>query len=103
MTPDHPARGEDREDGTREEDPQEQVLPPPEQHEWFKHLDARWSRTVWWCDREKAYKPRNPAKPIVWLRTPDRKPETVEEAEARCKNGYRLEHNKVKVGGICWR
>ena len=68
-----------------------------EQHKWFEHLDARWSRTVWWSDYE-----RDPSKPIVWSHAPSWKPETPEEAKERCKNqsGYRLQHNGVKVGGI---
>ena len=72
----------------------------PEQRKWFKHLDKKWIRTVWWCDQEQAWKPRDPTKPIVWASSPDWKPETVEEAEERRKKGCRLEHNEVKVGGI---
>ena len=68
----------------------------------LEHLDARWARTVYWSEREKAYKPRNPNVPVPWKRTPNWKPETAKEVAERCKGwatGYRLEHEKALVGG----
>ena len=51
----------------------------------LEHLDARWARTVYRSEREKAYKPRYPDVPVLWVRTPDWKPETDEEIAERCK------------------
>ena len=67
------------------------------------HLDARWARTVYRSEREKAYKPRYPDVPVPWVRTPDWKPETDEEIAERRKgwaDGYRLSHKEALLGGI---
>ena len=45
----------------------------------LEHLDARWARTVYWSEREKTYKPRDPTKPVPWIHTPNWKPETDED------------------------
>ena len=69
----------------------------------LEHLDARWARTVYWSEREKAYKPRYPDVPVLWVRTPDWKPETDEEIAERRKgwaDGYRLSHKEALLGGI---
>ena len=69
----------------------------------LEHLDARWGKTVYWSEREKTYKHRDPNVPVPWIRTPDWKPETDKEAAERCKgwaSGYHLEHKKAKAGGI---
>ena len=66
----------------------------------YKEFEQKWSRTIWWSEREQAWKPRNPSKLIVWARSPDWKPETAEEAEERYKKGRRLEHKEVRAGGI---
>ena len=51
---------------------------------------------MWWCDREKSYKLRDPSKPIIWSRTPDWKP----EERNKNQSGYHLQHDEVKVGRI---
>ena len=51
----------------------------------LEHLDARWSKTVYWSEREKTYKPRDPNVPVPWICTPDWKPKTVKETAERRK------------------
>ena len=68
-------------------------------HKWYKHLDARWYRNVWWSKRKKSYKPRDPSKGIDWSRPEGWMPETPEEIKERCKIA-RLQHDEVKLGGI---
>ena len=72
----------------------------PGDYEVFEHLDERWERTVWRSEREQAWKPRDPIKPIIWARSPDWKPKTAEEAKERYKKGRHLEHEGVRARGI---
>ena len=70
----------------------------------FEHLDHRWLRTAWWHKFERKWYPRDPSKPIIWARPDDWKPESDKEFAERSKSwvkeGERLEHEKVQVGGI---
>ena len=63
------------------------------------HYDARWYRTVWYCDREKQYKPRDPSKGVEWSRPEGWRPESPEEMKKRLKI-RRLQHDQAKVGAV---
>ena len=63
------------------------------------HYDARWYRTVWYYEREKAYKPIDPSKGIEWSRPEGWRPETPEETKERLKI-RRLQHDQAKVGAV---
>ena len=49
------------------------------------HLDKRWRRTVWYCNRKKQYKSRTVTKEIQWKRPVGWRPETIDEVEEREK------------------
>ena len=65
----------------------------------FVHYDARWYRTVWYCDREKQYKPRDPSKEIEWSHPEGWRPESPEEKKKRLKI-RRLQHDQAKVDAV---
>ena len=54
---------------------------------------------MWWSERKRSYKPRDPSKSIDWSHPEGWKPETSEEVKERLKIA-RLQHDEVKVGGI---
>ena len=70
----------------------------------YAHQDARWGRTVWYCEREHKYKPRDPSKEVQWKRPVGWRPESVEERVERelfvKLKIWRLDQNQAKVGSV---
>ena len=68
------------------------------------HYDERWGRTVWYCEREKRYKPRDPSKEIQWKRPVGWRPESVEEKVERelfiRLKIWRLNQRQARVGSV---
>ena len=70
----------------------------------YAHQDKRWGRTVWYCEREKRYKPRDPSKEVQWERPVGWRPESVEEKVERelfvRLKIWRLNQRQAKVGSV---